>query len=175
MLAAVIPHLDSCNSDVTGAVITLISRTLSVIPFIMGYTPYPKLFLGKYLLVFQDSTRVSSPPGNLSLPPKTKSGASSLTCVCVCTRAYARAHAQSCLFDPVGCSPPASSVHGNSQARVLESAAISSLRGSSRPRDRAHISCISCICRQILHFCTTWEDHSTPDTANYPSWDKPSS
>ena len=91
MLAAVIPHLDSCNSDVTGAVITLISRTLSVIPFIMGYTPYPKLFLGKYLLVFQDSTRVSSPPGNLSLPPKTKSGASSLTCVCVCTRAYAHA------------------------------------------------------------------------------------
>ena len=175
MLATIIPHLDSCNSDITGAVITVISRTLSVIPCIMRRTPYPKLFLGKYLLVFQDSARVSSPPGNLSLPPKTKSGASSLTCVCVHTRVRTRMLTQSCLFDPLGCSPPGPSVHGNSQARVLESAAISSLGGSSRPRDRAHISCISCICRQILHFCTAWEDHSTPDTANYPSWDKPSS
>ena len=80
---------------------------------IMGRTPYPKLFLGKYLLVFQDSTQMSSPPGNLSLPPKTKSGASSLTsCVCGCAHACTCTGAQSCFFDPMDCSPPGSSVHG---------------------------------------------------------------
>ena len=40
------------------------------------------------------------------------------------------------------CSPPGSSVHGILQARILEWIAISSSSGSSRPRDRTHISCI---------------------------------
>ena len=35
------------------------------------------------------------------------------------------------------CSPPGSSVHGVSQARVLEWVAISFSRGSSQPRDQA--------------------------------------
>ena len=48
------------------------------------------------------------------------------------------------------CSPPDSSVHGISQARKLEWVAISSFKGSSRPRDRICISCISCIGRQSL-------------------------
>ena len=50
--------------------------------------------------------------------------------------------AQSCpaLFDPMGCSPPGSSVHGIFQARVLEWTAISFSRGSSRPRDQTRVS-----------------------------------
>ena len=36
--------------------------------------------------------------------------------------------------DPMGCSPPGSSVHGILQARILEWAATSFSRGSSRPR-----------------------------------------
>ena len=40
------------------------------------------------------------------------------------------------LWNPVDCSPPGSSVHGILQARILEWVAISSLRGSSRPRDQ---------------------------------------
>ena len=40
------------------------------------------------------------------------------------------------LCNTVDCSPPGSSVHGISQARVLEWVAISCSRGSSRPRDR---------------------------------------
>ena len=40
-------------------------------------------------------------------------------------------------------SPPGSSVHGISQARVLEWVAISFSRGSSWPRDQTHISCIA--------------------------------
>ena len=45
--------------------------------------------------------------------------------------------AESCptLCDPMDCSPPASSVHGILQARILEWVAMPSSRGSSRPRD----------------------------------------
>ena len=47
---------------------------------------------------------------------------------------------------------PGSSVHGISQARVLEWVAISFCRGSSRHRDWTHVSCIS---RLIVHHWTT--------------------
>ena len=46
------------------------------------------------------------------------------------------------LCDPLDCSPPGSSVHGISQARILEWVAISFSRGSSWPREWTHISCI---------------------------------
>ena len=47
--------------------------------------------------------------------------------------------AQLCLHDPMGCSPPGSSVHGVFLARVLEGVAISLSRGSSQPRDQTCI------------------------------------
>ena len=50
------------------------------------------------------------------------------------------------------CSPPGSSVHGISQARILEWVAISFSRGSFPPRDR---TCIPCISRWILHHWAT--------------------
>ena len=45
--------------------------------------------------------------------------------------------AQSCLTlgDPMDLGPPGSSVHGISQAIILEWVAISSLSGSSQPKD----------------------------------------
>ena len=46
--------------------------------------------------------------------------------------------------DPMDCSPPGSTVHGFLQARILEWVGISSSRGSSRPRDGTHFSCVSC-------------------------------
>ena len=48
-------------------------------------------------------------------------------CVCVCVWARERTHAQShlTLCYPTACSPPDSSVHGISQARILEWAAVS--------------------------------------------------
>ena len=49
------------------------------------------------------------------------------------------------------CSPPGSSVHGISQARILTWVAVSFSRGSSRPRDGTCVSCISCIGRWILY------------------------
>ena len=53
----------------------------------------------------------------------------------------------------MGCSLPGSSVHGISQARILEWVSISYSRGFSQPRNWTHISCISCIDRQILYHC----------------------
>ena len=47
-------------------------------------------------------------------------------------------------------SMPDSSVHGISQARILEWVAIPFSRESSRPRAQTCVSCISCIGRQVL-------------------------
>ena len=59
--------------------------------------------------------------------------------------------------DSMDCSPPGSSVYGISQARILVWVAIYSFRGSSQSRYRTHVSRISCISRQILYHCATWE------------------
>ena len=72
------------------------------------------------------------------------------------------AHAQSfpTLCDPMDCSPPGSSVHGIFQARILEWVAISSSRGSSRPRDQTRAACVSCIARWTLllsHLGSPWQ------------------
>ena len=49
---------------------------------------------------------------------------------------------QSCLTlcDAMDSSLPGSSVHGILQARILQRAAVSSSRGSSRPRDQINVS-----------------------------------
>ena len=54
---------------------------------------------------------------------------------------------QSCLTlcDLMDCSLPDSSVPGILQARILEWIAVPSSRGSSRSRDRTHVSYVSCI------------------------------
>ena len=69
-----------------------------------------------------------------------------LTGVCVC--AYAQSPLTLC--DPF-------SFRGISQVRILEHVAISYSRGSFWPRDWTCLSYISCIGRQILYHCTTWE------------------
>ena len=73
---------------------------------------------------------------------------------CLCGYAVLCSVAQLCLTlcDPMDCSPPGSSAHGISQARILERGAISSPRGPSRPRDWTRVSCISCI----------WQEDSLP-------------
>ena len=67
--------------------------------------------------------------------------------------------AQSCkscptLCDPMDCSLPGSSVHELSQTRILESVAISSSRGYSKPRNWTRISYIG---RRILYHWSTRE------------------
>ena len=47
-----------------------------------------------------------------------------------------------CACDPMGCSPPGSSVHGILQARILEWVVIPSSKGSSQPREGTLVSYI---------------------------------
>ena len=65
--------------------------------------------------------------------------------LCMCAKSL-----QTCplLCDHMDYSPPGSSDHGIHQAGILEWVAIPFSRGSSRPRDRTHISCIG---RQVLY------------------------
>ena len=55
------------------------------------------------------------------------------------------------------CSPPGSPIHGIFQARIT---AISFSRGDSWSRDRAPISCVSCIARQTIYHWATREGSS---------------
>ena len=80
-----------------------------------------------------------------------------LMCVCVCVCVCSVGQLCSTLCDPMDCSPSDSFVHGIFQARILEWGAISYSRKSSLSRDQTHISCISCIGRQIFYHCATWE------------------
>ena len=56
--------------------------------------------------------------------------------------------------NPMDCCTPGSSVHGISQARILEWVAISFFRGSSQIRDQTWDSCIG---RWILYHWANWE------------------
>ena len=69
--------------------------------------------------------------------------------------------AQSCpaLCDPMVCSPWGFPVHGIIPARMLEWVAISSSRGSFRPRGWTPVYWVSCIGRRILYHWVTWEAH----------------
>ena len=58
------------------------------------------------------------------------------------------------LCDPVDCSLRGSSVQGILLARILEWVAISSSRGSSRPKDWTLLFCIG---RLVLYPWATWE------------------
>ena len=55
------------------------------------------------------------------------------------------------------CNPPGSSVHGISQAKILEGVATPSSRGSSQPRDRTQVSHIA------AGFFTVWPTREAPD------------
>ena len=71
-------------------------------------------------------------------------------CACVFSNAHNQLRPTLCDSPPL----PGSSVHGISQARVLEWVAMPSSRGSSRPRDR---TCISCTSGRFFTHWATWE------------------
>ena len=80
--------------------------------------------------------------------PLLTSRLSSLMVVCVCALLL-QLFLTRCF--PMDCSLEGSSVHGIFQARMLEWPAISFFRGSSPPRDRTHISYVSCIGSWVLY------------------------
>ena len=75
-------------------------------------------------------------------------------CVCVCVLNHS--------VMPDSLRPqdsPVSSVHGISQASILEWVAISFSRGSSWPRDWTCISCVSCIGIRFFTCWAIWGSH----------------
>ena len=77
----------------------------------------------------------------------------STVCACVLVCVYATS-LQSCLCDPMNCSPPGSSVHRILQARILQWIARLSSRGSFYLRDQTHVSRVFCTGRRVLyHWC----------------------
>ena len=58
------------------------------------------------------------------------------------------------LCNPMNYSPPGFSIHGISQARILDWVASSFLRGSSSSRDQTPVSCIG---SWVLYHWATWE------------------
>ena len=82
---------------------------------------------------------------------------------------HAHAHAQflnhvQLFCNPRDCNQPDSSVREISQARILEWVAISSSKGSSRPRDQTYISCIG---RWIFYHWASWEALAANDTISF--------
>ena len=67
--------------------------------------------------------------------------------------------------DITDCSLPGSSIHGISQARILEWVAISFSRGSPQSRNRTFLFCIG---RQILYYWATREAHTCIYTLHRP-------
>ena len=98
----------------------------SVTDLSYGHCQYPA-----NSVVIPSSSHQGEKPHQPSWQPKCPERASSVT--------------QSCptLCDPVDCSLTGSSVHGISQARILDWTAISFSRGSSRHRNQTHISRIA--------------------------------
>ena len=84
-----------------------------------------------------------------------ESSYTTVTALCMCAQSL-----QSCLTlcDPMGSSPPGSSVRGILQPRILESAAVPSL--GAFPTQRSSLRLLDC--RQILH---CWATGEAPITA----------
>ena len=86
-------------------------------------------------------------------------------CVCVCLSLWECVCVSVCchfscvqLCDPMGYSPPGSSAHRISQARILETVAFFFSRGPSGPRDQTCVSSPPLMhCRQILYLWATGE------------------
>ena len=81
-----------------------------------------------------------------------------LECACVCSVT------KLCLIlcDPMDCSPPGSSVHGDFPDKN------SSCRGFSQPRDQICVFWVSCVGRQILYHWATQEPNLECTQSQYP-------
>ena len=75
----------------------------------------------------------------------------------VCVRVCVCAVMSDSVIPSIDCSLPGSSVHGMSQARILECVAISTYRGSSWSKDWTRVSCVSRTGKRILYHCAAWQ------------------
>ena len=130
--------------------------------FIRGASYYPHrpvFHVSGSLFVIRSQTALGlEDPSEMFGPHFTLTGeASAMGLYWFALRVHACAQSCPALWDPMDCSPPGSSVHGISQARIPEWVPISFSRGSSQPRDQTQVPCIG---RQILYHWATRESSS---------------
>ena len=120
----------------------ILGRILELVALLLCYRHTVLL----YLEISKDSRRKF-------LAPRNNSGAYYYVLMLCMLHACMLKSYQLCptLCNPMDYSLPGSSVHGIFQARILEWVAISFSKGSSQPRDPAHVSYISCIGRSVLY------------------------
>ena len=134
----------------------------SMLPFQCESKEDRNLYLYFLLLLFKSSHPLPTPPPHPTTPPHYK------TIKMVTYLGYGGTmgdggwvkFVEQCptLCNPLACSPPGFSVHGISEARILEWVAISFSR-SSQPRDQNCISYVSCIAGR---FFTCWAIRKAP-------------
>ena len=132
--------------------IEYLAAFLAVLVNYMKATPLPHQVTNHKVQIFQKGSWGQNSPWLRTTALVGKNTSVLIMCVCVCLVPQS----SPTLYDSMDCSPLGSSVHGIFQARILEWVAISFSRASSWCRDQTHISCISCIGRQILYHWTTW-------------------
>ena len=120
-------------------------------------TPYPQSHICSGIQKFQDFRKYAA----FTLHQVTSLCVCVCVCVCMCVCVLCvYSDTQSCptlcyLTEPVRLLCP-----WNFPGKILEGVAISCSKGSSQPRDRTHVSCVSCIGRQILqHWATSEAQH----------------
>ena len=91
-------------------------------------------------------------------------------CFCLCCRSVFSAVSVPLSEAPCMCSLPASSVHGISQAGILEWVAISFSRGSSQPREQTHLWHWQADCLPLSHQRSPIEIHVTTTNPKYSFW-----
>ena len=99
--------------------------------FPFSKSPFPYLFFQSHL-------------GKISLPSRE---------IVLCSVASVMSNS----LQPMDYSPPGSSAHGILHARILEWVVMPSFSGPSRPRNRTHISSISCTAGRFYTHWATWE------------------
>ena len=121
-----------------------------VIFFLISYTVIHEFLYRDKEQVHTNRTLMISPPGRpfmfirlfQTLATESPSDKPMGQVVCVCVFSLIGLFATSWTIGH--------SVHGISEARILEWVATSSSRGSSQPKDQTHFSCISCIVGRFL-------------------------
>ena len=114
------------------------------------------IIIGRLLLLSLQNSPVFYSLSLLSLGCRSHICQFNICSLCVHSRSL-----QSCLTlcDPMGFSPPGSSVPGILQARTLKGVAVSFSRESSWPRDQTHFSCIAFSRGKFFTHWATWEAH----------------
>ena len=132
---------------------------------LVGYSPWGHKQLDTTLIYLQNRKRLIHTENKASREQRPSSASFLLRAQFLSLSGGGGLVAKLCstLCEPMDYSPPGFSVHGISQARILEQVAISFSRGSSWPRDWTRVSC------NAGRFFYHWATREAPSPSLFPS------